>query len=494
LLDVAFLHPPSVISQVNLIKKLKYFLSYFSFSIAPPVQYLIVPMGLFSMASFLEDNSYSARIFNLPLEQILYEKSIQQLIKEIEAKIYAIDLHWFVHSDGAIEVARMCKKLHPNSKVVLGGITASFFGNEIIRNYPFIDIIVNGEGEKTMLDLVKAVISSEPNEQLREVKGITFRINNKIVTTPPRPPSDLNDFDFTRLRLMNHYDEYLRVSYSSFIPNKRRSFWLTIFRGCPFSCSYCGGGRETYYSIFNYDKIPLVRKVDKVVEDIRRLNEDFKVQIVRFGQDPEVLGKRYYSELFDKIKKEKIDIFAYNEAWNRFPSHEFLIELKSSFQEVNIAVSPDSALDEIRVASGRFGTNEELFKLADFLEKNEILTDIYFLIGLPGETKESCKSICNIADKFTKYKYIIVIPPFPFTPDPNSPMALNPSKYGIKLIFKTFKHYKDAFVSPDPIDWIAHETKEMTRREIVEMTSYCAKYVSSLEWIALEKKKKFELE
>jgi len=488
-LDVAFIHPPSVISSTPLSKTVSFCFKYFH-KPPPPTQYLMMPMGLFSMASFLEDNGFSAKIFNLGLEQILREtKDLKKILEEIEAKVYAIDLQWFVHSDGAIETARTLKALYPNSKVVLGGITASFFKEEILLSYPFVDVIVVGEGERSMLDLTKAVLSNKP---IKEVKGIAFKEGSKVLETPHPEPLDINTLDFTRLNSMYHYEEYLKVSISSYIPNKRPSFWLTLFRGCPFSCIYCGGSRDTYTSIFHYNNIPIIRKTEKVVDDIKYL-ESKGVKIIRFGQDPEVLGSKYYDNLFSAIGKEKIDVFAYNETWNRFPSSEFLTSFKSVFSSVSVAVSPDSSSNSIRKFAGRGGTNEQLLRLSEFLDKEEILGDIYFFIGLPGETKESCKLICSLADKLSNTNYVWVAPTYPFTLDPNSQMALNPSKYGIKLYFKSFKDYKNAFVSPDPIDWVAHETKEMTRQDIVEMTNYCASYISSLAWPALEKKKSFEL-
>ncbi|MGC9202547.1 MAG: radical SAM protein [Thermoproteota archaeon] len=488
-LDVAFVHPPSVVCSAPLSKVISFYFKYLH-KPPPPTQYLIMPMGIFSMASFLEDNGFSARVFNLGLEQILRgTKDLKKLLTEIEAKIYAIDLHWFVHSDGAIETARTLKTLYPNSKVVLGGITASFFKEEILLNHSFIDAIVVGEGERSILDLTKAMLSNKPIE---EVKGIAFKEGSKVLMTSPQKPLDINTLDFTRLNLMYHYEEYLKVSISNYIPNKRPSFWLTLFRGCPFSCIYCGGSRDTYTSIFHYSKIPIIRETEKVVDDIKYL-EGRGVKIIRFGQDPEVLGSKYYDKLFGAIRKEKIDVFAYNEAWNRFPSSEFLTSFKNAFSNVNVAISPDSSLDSIRQFAGRSGTNEQLLRLSEFLDKKEILGDVYFLIGLPGETKESCKLICRLADKLSNTNYIWIAPTFPFTLDPNSQIALNPSKYGVKLYFKSFKDYKNAFISPDPIDWIAHETKEMTRQDIIEMTNYCASYISSLAWPALEKKKSFEL-
>jgi len=485
--DVVFLHPPSVM-RYPLIQRLKLRLRFRKPKVT---QFLIMPMGLISMASLLEDNGFSTRIFNLGLEKILSpEQDFVKILKGIESKIFAIDLHWYVHSDGAIEVAKICKKLNPNSRVILGGLTASIFDLEIMRNYPFVDIIIRGEGENVILETCKKLST---DGELSDIKGLTYRENERIRRNPPAHISDsIDDFDFTRIDLIEHANEYLRCSLSTYFPKKFPAYWLTIGRGCPYKCIYCGGGSESYKRVMGRNKFTF-RNPTKVVEDISYLRSK-GVRIIRFGQDLELGGRKYYHRIFNLIKKERLDVGVYNESWCRIPSIDFINSIKGTFPVYsrNIVISPDSASDAVRRRANRAGTNKQILKILSTLDSKRVITDVYFLIGLPGETVESVKDILRLANRISKMKWVWVAPPFPFTIDPYSPIAIRPEAYGVELLFKTFKDYKDAFRSHNVADWIGHETKSMTRKEIAEVTENCYQYVSRLNQPGVSKKLLFE--
>ena len=102
---------------------------------ATPV-FEMYPFGLVSMAEYLERAGYQVRIVNLA-GRMLNSKNFdpEKLIKRLEAKVFGIDLHWLVHAHGAVEVAKLVKKYHPEAKVVIGGFSASYFYKELF-NYP----------------------------------------------------------------------------------------------------------------------------------------------------------------------------------------------------------------------------------------------------------------------------------------------------------------------------------------------------------------------
>ncbi|HEY4675126.1 MAG TPA: hypothetical protein VIH48_03630, partial [Candidatus Bathyarchaeia archaeon] len=90
--DVILLHPPVTLKQEE-----------------STVQYPIMPMGEFALASELHRNNFSVKFANLGLEQMLSPSyDAEKYIRSIQSKVFAIDLHWAVHSDGAINVANLC--------------------------------------------------------------------------------------------------------------------------------------------------------------------------------------------------------------------------------------------------------------------------------------------------------------------------------------------------------------------------------------------------
>ena len=77
-----------------------------------------------------------------------------------------------MHSQGAIELAKVCKAAHPETMIVVGGLTSTVFSEEIIQKYDFIDAVIRGEAEKPFLELMKGL---ERSDKLEEIPNLTFR-------------------------------------------------------------------------------------------------------------------------------------------------------------------------------------------------------------------------------------------------------------------------------------------------------------------------------
>ena len=125
-----------------------------------------------------------------------------------------------------LRIAAEVKRAHPNSVVVLGGPQASVVDISTMRAFPWIDLVVRGEAEQTLPDLVDALTR---HSSLAAIPGITFRRNEdgEIVRNPAAPlVSDLDALPFPAFHLF---------------PDVRfcRHFPLELGRGCPFSCTFC---------------------------------------------------------------------------------------------------------------------------------------------------------------------------------------------------------------------------------------------------------------
>lgn len=455
-----FLHPPVTL------RKLSEELSQAKGRIS---EYPIVPMGLFSMTSRLEEEGFETRIVNVSLLKLLNpEKKVEELVKDLDATIFGIDLHWFTHSYGAIELAKLLKSLKKDSKVVIGGYTSSFFYEEIMKKFKFIDGVAIGLAEESIVKYAKYVYGKIG---AKEVSGFAIRNGNNIMVNYGNYESEdkIDEYNFVSVEKMNNWREYLKCGPAGYDSSRKPSFWILLGRGCIRNCGYCGGGVEGFKAARMGSMLHL-RKPEKVSEDIDILNTKYGVKLVNFSHDPEAFGERYYKKLFESIRRKKLDISAY---WDSFeiPKREFINEALKTFNSVVVGISLESTLDEVRFKVGRKYTIEEFIRAKDYLGDERIGIDIYWTIGLPGETEESAlKMISKSSDLMRLYKNALVIPPFPYTLDPNAPMALHPEQYEIKKLYKSFEDYYKATSSLKWIDWIAHETKSMSRKKIAEVT------------------------
>jgi len=448
--DVVLLHPPATIKQEE-----------------STVQYPIMPMGEFALASELHRNNFRLKFTNLGLEQMLSSSyDVEKYVRSIQSKIYAIDLHWAVHSGGAINVADLCKKHHPNSLVVLGGFTATWFCNEILRKYASVDAIVLGEAESSFVQLVRKI---SDGKDWQDIPGIAYRRHELVKHNPmPKPNENLDNLDLTNLLALDNWKSYLRISQSGYLKDKRPRFWLNIARGCPYNCVHCGGGRKAYRLLTGRKNIAF-RSPEKVAEDIEKLSH-LGVQQISLSHDPEIGTEKYQTQLFDEIKKKNLDVCMYYESF-RVPSRPFLEKMKHISYETAVAISPDSPSDEVRMRAGRIFTNSQMMNAIEDCEDLGIKTDIYYMVGLPEETADFLPMFKKVLAKMSDKIWTAVFPPFRYVIDPNCLMATQPEEYGVKLLYRTFDDYKSMSLSSDPLGRIGHETRFLTRDKIGEITA-----------------------
>ena len=139
--DLTFLHAPSVYD----FRRRSTLWGPISDVVPSTPIYDMYPIGFATLSDYLERHGFRARIVNLAVRMLSDPNfDAQRTIKSLDSPVYGIDLHWLPHAHGAIEVARMVKRHHPNSKIVVGGFTASYYHRELF-NYPEIDYVFRGD-------------------------------------------------------------------------------------------------------------------------------------------------------------------------------------------------------------------------------------------------------------------------------------------------------------------------------------------------------------
>jgi radical SAM superfamily enzyme YgiQ (UPF0313 family) len=479
--DVLFLHPPRVFK--GFWRKLR---EKPEQKMRP--QFCFVPMGLFSLAADLDERGYAVKIVNLGIEQDLNRFfNLKRYIQSVQAKIFAIDLQWVLSSSGAIALARVCKQYHPDSLVVLGGMTATWFHEEILKTHPFIDVVLRGEADYSLPQLVEAVSQSQG---LKGVAGISYRQGEHIQQTHTgRILQTLDSIDPTRLELLVNYEKYVYAGvYQCGRPASKddvsaeSALWYPVLRGCPYNCAHCGGGQHAYRVLTGRDEIAL-RSPEKVANDLQILAEK-GVQRIKFSHDLEVGGEKYYLTLLQEVRERNLDIGAYVEVF-RLPTRKFASEVTRTFHDAAFALSPESPDEEVRRLIGRDFSNHDLFKTLDVLKTEGIATRVFFTVGLPGEVPHPDPGWERWLTRFKKFIEDVMahgglpLPPTVYTIDPNCLMAVNRKKYGINLLLKTFADYERASASESDLDWIGHETKTLSQVDIGVLTGVSALTVHS---------------
>jgi B12-binding domain/radical SAM domain protein len=461
--DIVFVHPPAVYD----FRKRVMFPGVIAHTVGESTdQFIVFPIGLLSMAEYVTRNGYNASIDNLG-ERMIESKEFdaESYIAKISARVFAIDLHWCTHSQGAVEVAKVCKRLHPNSFVLLGGLTSSCFHEEIISNYPFIDGVLRGESEEPLLRLLGVLEGQRP---LSDVPNLTYREGNRTVVNPLSPPcSNLDDLDYTRLDLVTPRRA----------PVFRRAN-IPVCRGCIYNCVSCGGSAYSYRKMFGREK-PAFRSPNKIVEDLGKLGEQ-GVKVVFLFQDARMGGRKYWNELITALKSDRSKIETIAMELFEPPPAKFLESLVPIRNRITLTISPESGVDDVRRAHGRPYTNQEILSLVRTCERLGLRLTLFFMLGLAGENHETMERTYRLWEEFYA--------PKPATQgrgvggvvrhglgsmvllDPGSLAFDHPEKYGYKLHFKNLRDYVAGMSMPSWHQWISYETRELDRSEIATLT------------------------
>lgn len=423
--------------------------------------YGVIPVGVPALVNMLRGNGIPVKGIVHPLEmQLNPEFSIRKWLQtQSGARVILIDMHWYEHCYGAIDTARFCKEILPDVWVILGGLSATGFAQEIMDSIPEVDFIIRGDAEKPLLELVQAILSSSDRTEVMEkaarignvayhgAEGSVLNPETYVATT-----ADLDQLDFVNLDFLAHAREYMvheylvtnietaRLMLSEDTPNLGK--WLTTARGCRYNCSYCGGSKAAHKMLAGRSGV-IPRSAEKVVDDLDRLSKAGVLQ-ASMAYDIAEMGEDYWRAIFGGIKERGIKIGIYNEFF-QMPDNAFIDAMARSVvrEHSPVAISPLSGNERVRRLNGKHYSNDALFDMLDRLNRHKFYIFVYFSLNLPGETSETFQETLELAQAVYEFypASLLKILNTVHTIDPLAPMNVAPEKYGIQSTMRTFKDY-----------------------------------------------------
>jgi len=469
--DVLFIHPPAVYDFRQKI----IFPGIFGSSLES-VQYTKVPIGLLSLAEYLDRYGYKVRIDNIGDRMVSSpDLDVEEHLKNTSARIYAIGLHFQWHAQGALEIARLCKQLHPHSMVVMGGLTATCFHEEILQKYEFVDAVIRGEAEMPFLEFLKGL---EKGLDKASLPNLTFRTETgEVISTPLSVPVvDLDQFEYTRFDLLEP-----RTSVINEVEVPRWS--LEVCRGCVYNCAICGGSAYTYRKYLGRRK-PAFRSPSKIVRDIKLLNEQ-GIHSIGLYQDPRMGGKAYWQELLSTLHREDPQIDSLSLDLLVPADEDFIRDIAAIGKSITVHICPDTGCNSVRRKLGRHYSTERLLETIRLCHKYFIQVTSFFSVGLAEENNENLNETWELWDKLSSLEQIALTRgnewelgskillggPIlgPIMLDPGSLAFDNPAQYGYKLLFRNLAEYVHGLSQPSWHQWLNYETESLNKTAILEM-------------------------
>ncbi|HAV77747.1 MAG TPA: magnesium-protoporphyrin IX monomethyl ester cyclase, partial [Anaerolineae bacterium] len=249
----------------------------------------LVPLGLVSIGGPLIDDGFTVKL----IDHDAYGWSFKKLVEEVGK--FDPDYVLLGHSGStathktAIKTIHEIKRTYPNITVIYGGVYPSYADKSIMRECGEIDFIVRGEGEQTIVGLVRTL---ENGGELEYVDGVTWRHGDEIIANRSRNPI---------VNLDQYRPGWELVDWSLYqLFGFKRAAGLQFSRGCTLTCSYCG--QWMFWKKWRH------RSPENIVEHLKVLKEIYNVDYVWFADENFSADKETVKRLLELIIESKLDL------------------------------------------------------------------------------------------------------------------------------------------------------------------------------------------
>lgn len=368
----------------------------------------VPPLGVLYTATALKKVGYEMIIKHLNPNDIL--DHVEEIINE---KPLFIGFSTFTGTQ-LKSSAILAKKIKESSNIpiIFGGIHPSLKPKQCVSE-SYIDYVVIGEGEETIIELANAL---KNKKSLDNIRGLAFKKNNEIFFTQERPLiKDLDkcsiDWDLVDV------EKYI---YPAWQNTTKRLISISVSRGCPHRCSFC------YNLAFNKG---LWRKQSSsfVIKEIEKLKEKYKIDTINFTDDNFFANKEWAFSILEKINipwKAEIRIdYITDELMKRLVKtqcRELLIGLESGSDHTLKIINKGYTVDLMKK------------KLKIMSKYPQIRICGSLIVGVPGETEEDINQTIDFILYLARNHPGLILTVGTYLPFPGAPLYGTALKSGFK--------------------------------------------------------------
>ena len=374
------------------------------------------PLGLAFLAAALERAGVEVKILDLvvfPYSKKMLESVLKGFLPHIVG-ITAVTMTF----DNAINVIKDVKSIDPEIITVMGGPHATFCAGDTMNSFPELDCIALGEGEETIVDLVRAV---EKVGDWGNIRGLVYRNGSEIHSTGIKPPGiemDSLPFPARHLLPLGRY-RALKMPVS-----------MTTSRGCPFKCIFCVG-RKMVGAKVRY------RSPENVVDELEYLST-LNFHQINIADDVFTASKRHCLAVCNEIMRRNI-----RTKWSAFArvdtvSREVLDKMKEAGC-TTLSFGVETGNRDILKTIKKGITLEQVVAAVKMCKDSGITPHTSFILGLPGETPETLKETVDFGEKLkglgASHGFHLL------APFPGTEIREQSTKFDIRILTSDWREY-----------------------------------------------------
>lgn len=381
------------------------------------------PLGLGYLAAMLRQNGYVVAILDCLLEGFelgeqeydgnklrygLLDAEIVERIGSFHPDLVGVSAIFSAKDFDAKNICRLVKQTYPEVPTVLGGPHAGSAHREIMSEEGAVDFVIIGEGEESFLALLEALQSPRG---VGGIDGLGYREGGVVHTN--RKLQYIQNLDLIPFPARDLVDmkKYFRLGLAHDRFRNRPFTQMITSRGCPFRCTFCALGKH-------WGPVQRLRSAANVLSEIDILVNDYGVREIHFEDDNFTANKPRALAIFQGLQERDYKI-----AWT-VPTGMAV----ASLDEELLAKMAASGCYSVTLAieSGNQGVLTKLMRkpvslkrvpsLVKAIRSHGMLAKGFFILGYPGETKDTIRQTVDFAKSLElDWAFFFIATPLPYT-------------------------------------------------------------------------------
>lgn len=371
-------------------------------------EYLPPPYGIIQLGAYLEREvkDIEIKILDCNAEKVDW-KAMEKRIQSFAPDVVASSSLATCNTYPVVKTLEAAKKAAPNALTVTGGQHFTATAQQSLESYPELDVIVRGEGERTLTELIK---NHGAKTAFPTIDGISFRHNGKVVHNPPRPLiENIEDLPFPGYHLVG---DLVGKYHFSAMGGKRNPYALIEgARGCPHQCTFCTQWQH-------WQACWRLKSAKRIADEMQYCHNNFGSKFIWLTDDNFGSGARpqeIAEEIIARKMPEDVTWFVQARCDDIIRNKDFLPRLRKSgliWVLLGVENSSPATLEQFKKGI----TPEDAKTAVKLLKENGIFAHAMIIIGQRQDTHQSIAQLREfVNDLDPDFVMFGILTPFPGT-------------------------------------------------------------------------------
>jgi len=385
-----------------------------------------IPIGLSTLAATVEQAGHSVGFVDAPILELDTPATVARVM-EWKPDVVGLTAMTAVYP-AAREVAAALREAGYGGRIVIGGPHVTFTAEQALREEPAFDVVVRGEADDSLLELLAAF---DARASVKDIAGVSVRENGHVHHAPARvAPKDITKYPAPAYHLlpMEAYRERQAGAFGETFSPVR----LLASRGCPWSCQFCSVPAVS-------GKAYRQKGAAGIVDEVARLHRDHGITSFKFADDSLGVVRRHVLDIAAGIRALDMPLKWECETRLDLLDDEILSALAGAgCRGIWVGIEAGNEATLKRISKGL--KYEKIPGQVKRIQDHGLRVSGFFITGLPYESEaghaENVRFACDLALDMAVFSVL--------TPFPGTEYWDRPEQHGLRIRTRNFSHYTES--------------------------------------------------